>query len=145
VRLQVSLARANPITFLKTIGPLYIIFLVTVLTFFVTAIDDNTFRGGLATLGATLFAVIVNMQRADGVVSTGGVTLHILTPLWILFAMAATFIAWRWASAATRWRESNGSITPASCTARSPMSRSPRALIAIGAGNRCRQAPSALP
>lgn len=102
IRLEIDLARSDQINFLKFLGPLFIIFLITISTFMVRSIEAPRFNSRITVLGAALFAVLVNMQRSDNVIISGGVTLldqlHILNLLWILVAIVITSLAWHWSA-----------------------------------------------
>ncbi|MGF1428386.1 hypothetical protein [Kitasatospora sp. LaBMicrA B282] len=103
MRLEIGLARADRFGFLRSVGPLVLIFFVVSLTFAIGATDASRFSSRFATLGATLFAVLVSMQRADTIAPGRGITLidqlHILTMAWVMVAIGMTALLWRWSAA----------------------------------------------
>lgn len=100
MQVQIDLVRSDPIAFWKTIGPLFIVLLITLIPFAMIEFEGVAFRSRIAVLGAVLLTVLLNSQRADSQVPSTGVTmlnqLHILTLLWILLATVVTTISWRW-------------------------------------------------
>ncbi|MEV7026772.1 hypothetical protein [Kitasatospora sp. NPDC093558] len=103
MRLDIGLVRADPINFLKVVAPLFLIFFVISLTFAIGSTGAERFGARFATLGATLFAVLVNMDRADITAPGRRLTmvdeLHILTLAWVMVAFALTAVLWRWTTA----------------------------------------------
>ena len=100
--LRIGLADSNGIVFAQLTGPLFIVFLITLLTFLLTGTDAASFSGRIAALGAALFTVVLNMEKVDGAIpDTSGLTmvddLHLITLLYVLLAMAITVACWRMA------------------------------------------------
>ncbi len=100
VQVVISLVRADHTIFWQLAGPVFIIFLVTLLTFLLSGTDVGTFQGRITALGASLFAVVVNMEKADAQLPpASGLTLidqlHLLTLGYVLLAIGITVICWR--------------------------------------------------
>lgn len=102
LQLTIDLTRESPVAFWKTIGPLLILFLVTLFLFIVVEFDPEACRSRLSALGAALLAVLVNMSLADAQVPSTGLTmldeLHVLTLLWILLCVIMVTLSWHWGS-----------------------------------------------
>jgi hypothetical protein len=100
VKVLISLVRADHTIFWQLAGPVFIIFLVTLLTFLLSGTDASTFQGRITALGASLFAVVVNMEKTDAQLPpASGLTLldqlHLLTLGHVLLAIGITVICWR--------------------------------------------------
>ncbi|WKV75436.1 hypothetical protein AW27_030300 [Streptomyces sp. PCS3-D2] len=109
IRVQVDVARNDPTIFWKLTGPLYLMVLVVTATFLLPAHAEelgmgerlDTLQSRLAMLGGGLFVVMLNMQQVNTVItSTVGLTLidwlHLLTLGFVLLAVVATVVSWRW-------------------------------------------------
>ncbi|MFE6692310.1 hypothetical protein ACFVFQ_38510 [Streptomyces sp. NPDC057743] len=100
--LVTRVASSAPSVFWELTGPIFIIFLITMLTFVMSGTDKAAFTGRVTALGASLFAVLVNLSKLSSLIpSTSGFSmlgkLHLLTLLFVLFALAITVVSWRWA------------------------------------------------
>ncbi|MFI9306055.1 hypothetical protein [Streptomyces triculaminicus] len=106
---RIDLARDDPTIFWKLTGPLYLMLLVGTATFLLPSHSDeltmaerlDTLQSRLALLGGGLFVVMLNMQQVNEVVtSSAGLTLidglHLLTLVYVLLAVLATVLSWRW-------------------------------------------------
>ena len=60
--LRIGLVDSNGTVFGQLTGPLFIVFLVTLLTFLLSGTDAASLSGRIAALGAALFAVVLNME-----------------------------------------------------------------------------------
>lgn len=104
IALTIDLTREQPVAFWKTVGPLFILILVTAVLFVVVEVDASSSRSQLAALGGAMLTVLFNMTRADDQAPSNGVTmldvLHILAMGWILVAVVVVTLAWRWGTAA---------------------------------------------
>ncbi|MGW1643080.1 hypothetical protein [Streptomyces lavendulae] len=109
IRVQVDLARDDPTVFWKLTGPLYLMVLVVTATFLLPSHAAelgmgerlDSLQSRLAMLGGGLFVVVLNMQQANTVItSSTGLTLidwlHLITLGFILMAVVATVVSWRW-------------------------------------------------
>ncbi|MFD7416980.1 hypothetical protein [Kitasatospora purpeofusca] len=122
IRVQIDLARDDPTVFWKLTGPLFLMVLVVTATFLLPAHTEalgmgerlNSLQSRLAMLAGGLFVVMLNMQQVNTVItSTVGLTLldwlHLLTLGFLLLAVVATVLSWRWtvhggsADQAGRW------------------------------------------
>ncbi|WP_414167593.1 hypothetical protein ACMATS_09065 [Streptoverticillium reticulum] len=109
VVIEADLVRQDPTVFWKLTGPLYLTLLLVTATFLLPAHHRelgvaerlDSLQSRLALLGGGLFVVMLNMQQAGTVVtSTRGLTLvdwlHLLTLAYVLLAVLATVLCWRW-------------------------------------------------
>lgn len=101
ITVETDIVRADKVNFLKIIAPLIIIFMLTCGLLLVTTRSEAWLMelrvGGLAAL---IFATLLNMNRADDLIRSEGVTLldqlHILTLLFIILAAVETWVALTW-------------------------------------------------
>jgi hypothetical protein len=102
IKLTIDLTRDSPVDFWKTIGPLLILFLVTLFLFIVVEFSAEACRARLSALAGALLAVLLNMSIADAQVPSSGLTmldqLHVLTLLWILLCVIVVTLSWYWGS-----------------------------------------------
>lgn len=96
---RIDLARADPTTFWRVTGPMFIAWMVSFITFLLV-LDADGLDGPIGALGAALFAVMLNLQQADSLnPSARGLSLvdrlHLLTMLYIVVALGASVTAWR--------------------------------------------------
>ncbi|MEW2029402.1 hypothetical protein AB0901_02600 [Streptomyces roseifaciens] len=106
---QISLSRSDPVIFWKLTGPLYLMLLIGTATFLLPSHSEalgmgeklDSMQSRLSLLGGGLFVVMINMQQVNTVItSTVGLTLidalHLLTLVYVLLAVVATVLSWRW-------------------------------------------------
>ncbi|SDT83275.1 hypothetical protein SAMN05216371_8092 [Streptomyces sp. TLI_053] len=109
IRVEIDLARDDPTVFWKLTGPLFLMVLVVTATFMLPAHAEglgmaerlDSLQSRMGILGGGLFVVMLNMQQVNTVVtSTVGLTLidwlHLLTLAFVLLAVVATVLSWRW-------------------------------------------------
>ncbi|CAM5357485.1 hypothetical protein [Streptomyces abikoensis] len=109
VRIRIDLERDDPTAFLKLTGPLYLMVLIATATFLLPSHSDelamgerlDSLQSRLGLLGGGLFVVMLNMQQVSAVVTSSvGLTLldwlHLLTLAYVLLAVMATVVSWRW-------------------------------------------------
>ncbi|MDT0449057.1 hypothetical protein [Streptomyces hesseae] len=106
---EMDLARDDPTAFWRLTGPLYLMVLLATAAFLLPTHGDelgmaerlDSMQSRLALLGGGLFVVMLNLQQVSTVVtSTVGLTLidglHLLTLVYVLLAVLATVLSWRW-------------------------------------------------
>ncbi|MFI6054556.1 hypothetical protein ACIBCO_31255 [Streptomyces violascens] len=109
VRIQIDLERTDATTFWKLTAPIYLAVLVATSTFLLSFRHEelgpaerlDALYNRLAVLGGALFVAVLNMQQANTVItSTDGLTLidylHLATLTFLLAAVIATVLSWRW-------------------------------------------------
>ncbi|MBT2383443.1 hypothetical protein [Streptomyces sp. ISL-11] len=107
--IEMDLERSDPTIFWKLTGPLYLMLLIATATFLLPSHSEelgmaerlDTLQSRLALLGGGLFVVMLNLQQVnDTIASTAGLTLidwlHLLTLVYVLLAVVATVLCWRW-------------------------------------------------
>ncbi|WP_367140594.1 MULTISPECIES: hypothetical protein [Streptomyces] len=107
--LRISVSRSDPVIFWKLTGPLYLMLLVGTATFLLPSHSEelgmaerlDALQSRLALLGGGLFVVMLNMQQVNTVITSSvGLTLidalHLLTLVYVLVAVVATVLSWRW-------------------------------------------------
>lgn len=106
---EMGLARDDPTAFWRLTGPLYLMVLLATAAFLLPTHGKelgmaerlDSMQSRLALLGGGLFVVMLNLQQVSTVVtSTVGLTLidalHLLTLVYVLLAVVATVLSWRW-------------------------------------------------
>ena len=98
--LEISTVNSQPTIFGQFVGPLLVIFLVTLLTFFMRESTETAFMGRIVVESTALFATILNMERVAGFIpDTSRLTmldlLHLITLAYVLFAMGITVLGYR--------------------------------------------------
>ncbi|MFF7729479.1 hypothetical protein [Streptomyces sp. NPDC008001] len=107
--IQISLSRSDPVIFWKLTGPLYLMLLIGTAAFLLPSHSDelgmaeklDSMQSRLSLLGGGLFVVMLNMQQVNTVITSSvGLTLidglHLLTLVYVLLAVVATVLSWRW-------------------------------------------------
>lgn len=98
---RVHIARTDVIGFIKETWPIYVSFLVAMITFLISADDETALLGArLGMLGAALFTIVVNMRATIQSLGTGaGMSLvdqvHAFALFYVLLGVASTTYTWR--------------------------------------------------
>jgi hypothetical protein len=107
VFIQTTLARSDQVGFLKSVLPLWIIFLIAAVSFLRTDCDPERIGARAGILVGLVFSIVLNMSLVDSNVHTDGVSmldqLHILTLGFILAGLVVNAHCWRWSLA--EWDE----------------------------------------
>ncbi|GAU71441.1 hypothetical protein SSP35_40_00070 [Streptomyces sp. NBRC 110611] len=101
--LHIKVASSDTKIFWELAGPIFIVFLITLLTFLLTSAETSAFAGRITALGASMFAVLVNWGKLSGLMpATAGFSmlgkLHLLTMAYVLVGIGITVLCWRWSA-----------------------------------------------
>lgn len=100
VLVNTTLARSDPVGFLQIAAPLWIIFLVAVVSFMRIDSDPDRIGSRVPLLAGLVLAIILNMTMANSVVFSDTLSmvdeLHILTLAVVLGALVVNTYHWRW-------------------------------------------------
>lgn len=103
VMVDTELTRSDPVGFLQIAAPLWIIFLVAVVSFLRIDTDPERIGSRGPLLAGLVLAIILNMSMANGVVYSDTLSmvdeLHILTLAVVLGALVVNTYHWRWSLA----------------------------------------------
>lgn len=99
LQVHVDLARSEYTSFFKLAGPVYLAFIITVLTFILVLESVEVMLGRLGLFGAMLFALVVNLQQSAAVIgSTGAWSLvdriHITGLAFTILMTGVTLTTW---------------------------------------------------
>jgi hypothetical protein len=114
ILVEAVFTRPDKVDFIKIVLPLFIIFLISAATLVIATREPSGLELRVGALMLLVFAVLLNMQGADAIASSAGLSmldnLHLLTLLWVLSVIGVTGVSFVWAKADTGDRATYGRI-----------------------------------